>query len=46
MVVTARSDQVSKAKTETWDFALGSLKKTTLYFYKESLKQIHYPFLT
>lgn len=38
--------RLSKAKTETWDFALGSLKKTTLYFYKESLKQIHYPFLT
>lgn len=45
MVVTARSDQVSEAKKETWGCALGSLKKTMLYLYNESLWQIHYPFL-
>jgi hypothetical protein len=33
MVVTARRpDQVSEAEKETWGLALGSLKKTMLYF--------------
>lgn len=40
MVVTARSDQVSEAKKETWGFALGSLKKTTLHLYNDACDRL------